>query len=100
MGKIWTTKMLGLWVKQDAASGNCSFIAKTAFEAAATADYGAAAGWMTVDVSGGGGGAAAADTLAVEVGMFNKSTTRIPVRHPEPPNQHTPARGDLCEPAC
>ena len=51
--------------------GSCSFIAQTAFEPAASEEYGAAAGWTTVDVRGDG-------TLAVEVGMFNKSTTRIP----------------------
>ena len=44
--------MIGLWVKQDKASGNCSFIAQTAFEAAASEEYGAAAGWTTVDVGG------------------------------------------------
>ena len=69
LGKIWTTSMLGLWVKQQGTS--CSFIAQTAFEAAASEDYGAAAGWTTVDIGSDG-------TLSVEVGMFNKSTTRIP----------------------
>eukprot|EP01052_Picozoa_sp_SAG31_P025252 SAG31_NODE_2203_length_6199_cov_6.619836_5_plen_269_part_00 len=69
-GKIWTTTMRGLWVRQDKASGNCSFVAETAFEPAATEEYGAAAGWTSFEV--------AADSLAVEVGMFNKSTTRIP----------------------
>ena len=64
--------MLGLWAKQDHVSGNCSFIAQTAFEPAASEDYGAAAGWTTVDVAGDG------KSLRVEVGMFNKSTTRIP----------------------
>lgn len=71
LGKIWTTSMVGLWAKQDSASGNCSFIAQTAFEAAASEEYGAAAGWTTVNIGSDGG-------LAVEVGMFNKSTTRIP----------------------
>ena len=61
-----------LWVKQDVGkSGNCSFIAQTAFDPQASSEYGAAAGWSTVEVQGSG-------KLAVTVGMFNKSTTRIP----------------------
>jgi hypothetical protein len=64
--------MKGLWVKQDSGnSGNCSFIAQTSFDAEALSEYGAAAGWTTVDVQGNG-------KLVIEVGMFNKSTTRIP----------------------
>ena len=99
LGKIWTTTMQGslslflcpsltvsgflalshrlslcasLWVKQDAGkSGNCSFIAQTAFDPEASSEYGAAAGWSTVTVQGSG-------KLELTVGMFNKSTTRIP----------------------
>ena len=72
LGKIWTTTMKGLWVKQGPEeSSNCSFIAQTAFDPEASSEYGAAAGWTTVEVQGSG-------KLAVEVGMFNKSTTRIP----------------------
>ena len=40
-----------------------SFIAQTAFEPAASEEYGAAAGWTTVEVMAG-------DRLEVEVGMF------------------------------
>ena len=90
LGKIWTTSMSNLWSKQTAdgckrrllrvrscgSFGNgrgrvvaharhCtgSFIAQTAFEPAASEEYGAAAGWTTVEVMAG-------DRLEVEVGMF------------------------------
>ena len=88
VGKIWTTTMLNLWVKQqqptpadhqqqegqegqESSGSSCSFIAQTAFDPEASSEYGAAAGWTTFEVESGG-------KLVVEVGMFNKSTTRIP----------------------
>ena len=80
LGKIWTTTMSNLWVKQAPVKegGNCSFIAQTAFEPAASEEYGAAAGWTIVGVGGTADMGGPADMLQIEVGMFNKSTTRIP----------------------
>ena len=45
---------------------------QTAFDPVASSDYGAAAGWTSVDVD------RATGEVAVTIGMFNKSSTRIP----------------------
>ena len=89
-GKVWPTSMTALYVKAASGagtdadgSGTCSFRIKSAFDPIASEQYGAAAGWVSVDINSSAKGnvgtaATPTTTLNVEVGMFNKSTTRLP----------------------
>jgi hypothetical protein len=70
LGKIWGTTLKALWV-QGGEGHQCNFVAQTAFEAEAVSEYGAAgAAYVQFNIS------AAQGTIGVDVGMFNKSTTR------------------------
>ena len=69
VGKVWKTTLTGLHLKAGT-NGACSFVASTKFEETASSLYGAAStSWMRVDVD------PANFSFAVEVGMFNKSTS-------------------------
>merc|ERR1712086_175554 len=67
-GKVWTPELKDLYVKEDA--DGCSFLVNSAFDPVVSKDFGAAAGWTQVDISD--------ESINVSIGMFNKSTTRIP----------------------
>ena len=76
--KIWSPKLKTLHIKPmnpaAAQSGRngCSFVLQTEFDPLASSDYGAAAGWTTVDVDPSTG------EVAVAIKMYNKSSTRLP----------------------
>ena len=71
-GQIWQTTLKALYVKKSAA-GTCSFRVHTGFDAEANVEYGAASvGWTSIDVGSTDG------SIDVEIGMFNKTTTRLP----------------------
>jgi len=67
-GKFWLPSLASLHLNESA--NGCSFILETTYDPEACSDYGAASGWTQVDVGGG--------ILNVTIGMFNKSTTRLP----------------------
>lgn len=70
LGKVWLPSLAKLYVRGNG-TDSCSFLLETAFDPAASAEYGAAAaGWMRVDV--------AADMVNASIGMFNKTATRLP----------------------
>ena len=71
IGKLWSARLSKLYVRQARDGGACTFFLRRAFDAEASDQYGAATAWTTVEVQPTG-------TLAVEIGMFNKSATRLP----------------------
>ena len=74
-GKIWRPALKSLSVKPavvESIDSGCSFVLETAFDPVASSEYGAAAGWTTVDVD------SASGDVSVAINMFNKSATRIP----------------------
>ena len=71
VGKIWKPSLKNLYAKP-VGVGRCSFVLETAFDPVASSEYGAAAGWTTVDVD------SASGDVSVAINMFNKSATRIP----------------------
>jgi len=91
VGKMWTTTMVNLYSEQRS-DGGCSFRVQSAFDKVASEQYGAAAGWTSLEVAANGtigvevkqcsatvhAVVPAIDRRVVQVGMFNKSTTRIP----------------------
>ena len=75
LGQIWPTTMTGLYMRSGP-NGVCSFRVESAFAADASENYGAAAGWTTIDITPSSGDQST--SIVIEVGMFNKSTTRLP----------------------
>ena len=68
-GQVWSARLHALYVRRS--DDACSFALRTSFPPEASEKYGAAAGWTMVEVRAGG-------EVEVEVGMFNKSATRLP----------------------
>jgi len=67
-GKLWSPSMSSFHVK--ASGETCSFLLQTTYYPEASLNYGAASGWTRIDVGSG--------KVNVSIGMFNKSTTRLP----------------------